>query len=112
MLVYSGRFMLVIVLIFVIGLAPAVISAYLSVRADQNEKRHELATVPTALGQNMLKLLDGNADLHYVDGTGYMIGDITCDLNARSPYLRCAMNPMGPCDGCSTYAPKVFERQI
>jgi hypothetical protein len=43
---------------------------------------------------------------------GYMIGDITCDLNARSPYLRCAMNPMGPCDGCSTYAPKVFERQI
>lgn len=104
--------MLVIVLIFVIGLAPAVISAYLSVRADQNEKRHELATVPTALGQNMLKLLDGNADLHYVDGMGYMIGDITCDLNARSPYLRCAMNPMGPCDGCSTYVPKVFERQI
>jgi hypothetical protein len=41
-----------------------------------------------------------------------MIGDITCDLNARSPYLRCAMNPTGPCDGCTAYAPKVFDRQF
>ena len=104
--------MLVIFLIFVIGLTPAIISAWMSARADQNEKLGAASVLPTPLGQSMLKLLDGNADLHYVDGMGYMIGDITCDLNARSPYLRCATNPMGPCDGCSGYAPKVFDRQV
>ncbi|MGG6237198.1 DUF6464 family protein [Nodosilinea sp. AN01ver1] len=103
--------MLVIVLIFVVGLTPAIVSAWMSVRADRHEKCGS-AAVPTALGQSMAKLLDNNSDLHYVDGMGYMIGDITCDLNARSPYLRCAMNPMGPCDGCSAYAPKVFDRQV
>ncbi|MGB3136551.1 MAG: DUF6464 family protein [Nodosilinea sp.] len=103
--------MLVIVLIFVVGLTPAVVSAWMSVRADQEEKCGS-ASVPSALGQSMLKLLDGNADLHYVDGMGYMLGDITCDLNARSPYLRCAVNPMGPCDGCGAYAPKIFDRQV
>ncbi len=55
--------------------------------------------------------MDRDQDLHYVDGMGYMVGDITCDLNARSPYLRCAVNPMGPCDGCRAYAPRVFDRQ-
>ncbi|HSM81397.1 MAG TPA: DUF6464 family protein [Nodosilinea sp.] len=104
--------MLVIVLIFVIGLTPAIISAWMSVRADQTEKRNESSLLPTALGQSMMKLMDSNPDLHYVDGMGYMVGDITCDLNARSPYLRCAINPMGPCDGCSAYAPKVFDRQF
>jgi hypothetical protein len=104
--------MLVIFLIFVIGLTPAIVSAWLSVRADRDEKCNQASGMSTGLGQSMLKLIDGNADMHYVDGMGYMIGDITCDLNARSPYLRCAMNPMGPCDGCSAYAPKVFDRQI
>jgi hypothetical protein len=104
--------MLVIFLIFVIGLTPAIVSAWLSVRADRDEKCNHVSGMSTGLGQSMLKLIDGNADMHYVDGMGYMIGDITCDLNARSPYLRCAMNPMGPCDGCSAYAPKVFDRQI
>jgi hypothetical protein len=104
--------MLVILLIFVVGLTPAIISACMSVRADQNDKRNEPAAGSSGLGQGMLRLLDGNSDMHYIDGMGYMIGDITCDLNARSPYLRCAVNPMGPCDGCSAYAPKVFDRQV
>lgn len=104
--------MLVIILIFVVGLTPAIISAWMSVRADRDEKCSSVSATSTTLGQGMFKLLDGNADMHYVDGMGYMIGDITCDLNARSPYLRCAINPMGPCDGCSAYAPKVFDRQV
>lgn len=104
--------MLVICLIFVVGLTPAIISAWLSVRADRDDKGSQASCAPTALGQSMLKLLDSNSDMQYVDGMGYMIGDITCDLNARSPYLRCATNPMGPCDGCTAYAPKVFDRQF
>ncbi|MFH7241959.1 MAG: DUF6464 family protein [Spirulina sp.] len=103
--------MLIIVLIFVVGLAPACISAYLSVREDRAEKGYD-AMGDGSLRSGLSRLVEGNDDLHYVDGMGYMIGDITCDLNARSPYLRCAMNPMGPCDGCSAYAPKVFDRQF
>lgn len=103
--------MLVIFLIFAVGLTPAIVSAVMAVRSERADKQHEPFAAPSGLAQGMLKLLDGDQDLHYVDGMGYMIGDITCDLNARSPYLRCAVNPMGPCDGCSAYAPKVFDRQ-
>lgn len=35
--------------------------------------------------------------------TKYFIGDTTCINNAHSPYVRCAINPSGPCDGCSHY---------
>lgn len=106
--------MLVILLIFVVGLAPAAVSAYYSVRDERAAKGdHEGSYAPPAnAGGGRLRLAEGDSDLHYVDGLGYMIGDITCDLNARSPYLRCAINPFGPCDGCSAYAPKVFDRQV
>lgn len=103
--------MLIIVLIFVVGLAPACISGYLSIREDRAEKAHGTAGYRDP-SPSITRMLEGNDDLHYVDGMGYMIGDITCDLNARSPYLRCAINPIGPCDGCSAYMPKVFDRQI
>ena len=32
------------------------------------------------------------------------IGDTTCAHNARYPYLRCAINPCGPCNGCGDYS--------
>lgn len=28
------------------------------------------------------------------------IGDVSCEYNARSQHLRCAINPCGPCKGC------------
>ena len=35
--------------------------------------------------------------------TKYFIGDTTCVNNAHSPYIRCAINPDGPCDECIHY---------
>ena len=35
--------------------------------------------------------------------TKYFIGDTTCINNAHSPYIRCAVNPEGPCNECSHY---------
>ena len=32
--------------------------------------------------------------------TKYFIGDTNCANNAQSPYIRCAINPEGPCDEC------------
>lgn len=43
------------------------------------------------------------ADRYYLEGVGYLVGDISCQYNARSGYLRCAVNPSGPCKGCRFY---------
>ncbi len=32
---------------------------------------------------------------------GWVIGDPNCRFNARSPLLRCAVWPEGPCESCS-----------
>lgn len=42
-------------------------------------------------------------DRYYLDSVGYLIGDISCRFNARSGYIRCAVNPSGPCQGCRYY---------
>jgi hypothetical protein len=34
------------------------------------------------------------------------IGDKTCAFNALDSRLRCAVNPCGPCEGCSDYEPR------
>ena len=36
-----------------------------------------------------------------VDGE-WIIGDATCKYNARSTLIRCAVNPIGPCEGCGS----------
>ena len=38
--------------------------------------------------------------------TQYFLGDPNCQNNAHSPYIRCAINPSGPCDQCSHYEAK------
>jgi Family of unknown function (DUF6464) len=30
----------------------------------------------------------------------WVIGDATCQYNARSTLIRCAIHPTGPCEGC------------
>lgn len=48
--------------------------------------------------------------MHYqddeIDFDKYFIGNTHCRFNAHSPYIRCAVNPGGPCDDCSHYEPK------
>ena len=56
--------------------------------------RHQNAAVP---------------EFRYIEGVGYMIGDLSCEFNAKSPYIRCAVNPAGPCKGCRAYQAKVLE---
>ena len=34
-----------------------------------------------------------------IDGQ-WVIGDATCKYNARSSLIRCAVHPIGPCEGC------------
>lgn len=37
------------------------------------------------------------------------IGDRLCQYNARSPYLRCAINPLGPCETCAHHCPTLMR---
>ncbi|MEA5552115.1 DUF6464 family protein [Anabaena cylindrica UHCC 0172] len=43
---------------------------------------------------------------YYLEGVGYLVGDISCQFNARSGYVRCAVNPSGPCQDCRHYEPR------
>ena len=38
------------------------------------------------------------------------LGEPSCRFNAHSPYIRCAVNPMGPCEDCPSYEPKKKEK--
>ena len=59
--------------------------------------RYELAAVA----------LDVKAQRRPVDARpwkgGWVIGDPACRFNARSPLLRCAVLPDGPCERCSAF---------
>jgi len=37
---------------------------------------------------------------------GWVIGDPRCRYNARSPLLRCAVLPDGPCERCAHFLPR------
>jgi hypothetical protein len=36
-------------------------------------------------------------------GTVGYLGDTSCQFNAHSPFIRCAVNPSGPCQNCTYY---------
>jgi Family of unknown function (DUF6464) len=37
-----------------------------------------------------------------IDGQ-WVVGDASCIYNARSTLIRCAIQPIGPCEGCKYY---------
>lgn len=97
--------MLVALLIFAVGLTPPLLSLWMMRRADamaQERLRLAMASVANR-GLPTLRLAP---DHQYVEGIGYLIGDFTCRFNARSSYIRCAVNPTGPCQDCRHYQPQ------
>ena len=49
-----------------------------------------------------VKALYSATDKTWVEGQ-WIWGNINCQYNARSPVIRCAVNPDGPCDRCSNF---------
>jgi len=95
-------------IILIFGLTPSLFSIWVMRRANhQAQARLQLAIHSIAnRGLSRLRL---EPDQHYVEGIGYLIGDITCQFNARSSYIRCAVNPLGTCGDCPHYQPKEFK---
>ncbi|MGF1537707.1 MAG: DUF6464 family protein [Elainellaceae cyanobacterium] len=109
--------MLSCLIILVFGLTPALVSLWIY---RQNVYRHTEDTPlrgwlqrPSPLTIDRFtpppSLRPSLPERRYIPGLGYIIGNISCRFNARSGYLRCAVNPMGPCQGCSLYESVVIE---
>ncbi|NJN20713.1 MAG: hypothetical protein HC812_05365 [Leptolyngbya sp. RL_3_1] len=99
--------MAIVLLIFGLSLLPALVAVWFSLRAKRLSEGLGLAR-EAASGGGFRAMLERSRDLNYVEGLGYIVGDASCQMNARSPYLRCAFNPCGPCAGCDFYeAPTV-----
>jgi Family of unknown function (DUF6464) len=96
--------LVIVVLILAIALTPALLSWWGLQQAD----RCDLRSGPR-FGQTHQSFRPASAnreqpvDLTYSPGVGYWIGDFSCRYNARSAYLRCAVNPAGPCQTCHLY---------
>ena len=97
--------MLEAILVFVLGLTPSVISVWMMRRAKERAQ----ARLRAAMQASAARAIQRNQippDQYYLEGVGYLIGDITCQFNACSAYIRCAVNPSGPCEECHHYQPK------
>ena len=58
----------------------------------------------TGLAQESEILPDAFSSLEQEHKLPKFIGDISCLNNACSPYLQCAVNPIGDCSNCSQYS--------
>ncbi|PAX53272.1 DUF6464 family protein [Brunnivagina elsteri] len=113
--------MLRTLLVIIIGFLPSLFSLWV-IRKAQWRTRARLRQAASSFAEGRripqsLRTLEGTTrstllqdslgetqrDRYYLEGVGYLIGDISCQFNARSGYIRCAINPSGPCEGCRFY---------
>ncbi|AFY48905.1 hypothetical protein Nos7524_3102 [Nostoc sp. PCC 7524] len=91
-------------LVITIGFLPSLFSLWVirktRLRTRSRLRQAAINASRVRIRQN-LRPIEG--DRYYLEGVGFLIGDISCKFNARSGYLRCAINPSGPCQGCRYY---------
>lgn len=96
-------------LIIFLGLSPALCSLWLLRRgqthAEVRLQRAINSVQARGLGQT------ATSEYDYVEGIGYIVGDLSCRFNARSRFLRCAVNPSEPCDACLFYEAVTLSRE-
>ncbi|MGD1712985.1 DUF6464 family protein [Dapis sp. BLCC M172] len=91
-----------ILVIFLIGIAPCLVSLWI-IHKFKARTRDRLNSARLAVNYREITGLSSQPEQRYIEGVGYIIGDITCKFNARSSQVRCAVNPLGPCKGCRDY---------
>ncbi|MGF1496559.1 MAG: DUF6464 family protein [Elainellaceae cyanobacterium] len=97
---------LITLFILILGLTPSLLSIWV-LRQEDSRIQARLRLIMDSIGGSQFPDLMLYPDRQYIDGLGYVVGDISCRFNARSSYLRCAVNPHGPCEGCSHYQSRV-----
>jgi hypothetical protein len=93
------------IVILMLGCVPSLLSLWVMRRAETQAR----ASLRSALQEAAISPFRAvphhlfAPDQRYIEGVGYIVGDITCRFNARSCYMRCAVNPFGPCQNCPAY---------
>lgn len=100
--------MLETILIFIVGLIPALVSLIMMRKAEAQARERLRSAIAASANRRFQQAFTQmvSQDYQYVEGIGYLLGDNTCRFNARSAYLRCAVNPSGPCQECPYYESK------
>ncbi|MBW4654728.1 MAG: hypothetical protein KME20_17060 [Kaiparowitsia implicata GSE-PSE-MK54-09C] len=97
-------------IILILGLTPFALSLWLRRQSEARaQARLRLAMDSVSAGQRY-RLGQVPSQSHPDDRApvlGVVIRDSHCRYNARSPYIRCAVNPSGPCCDCSSYQPRL-----
>ena len=92
-----------VILIFILSLIPPMLSVIVMRKAEERARVRLRAAMEATAVRGLQRIRQP------LEGSGYLIGDITCQYNARSTYIRCAVNPVGPCEECRSYQPREFS---
>ena len=99
--------MLRTLLVIAIGFLPSLFSLWI---IRKTHLRTRLRMRQAAMNMSGMRVRQNPSQVegerYYLEGVGYLVGDISCKFNARSGYIRCAVNPNGPCQGCRHYEPR------
>lgn len=107
--------MLRTLLVIAIGFLPSLFSLWVIRKTHLRTRLRMRQAAMNVSGMRVrpnIRPIEGDAcggpsgERYYLEGVGYLVGDISCKFNARSGYIRCAVNPDGPCQGCRHYEPK------
>lgn len=96
--------MLKTLLVIAVGFLPSLFSLWI-IRKTQLQTRLRLRQAALNMSRIRVRqnIISMEGDRYYLEGVGYLIGDISCKFNAQSGYIRCAVNPSGPCENCRYY---------
>lgn len=95
--------MLETILVFALGIAPPLVSLWLISRVEARATSRLRRVMAEEYPRRVIYYREQN-QLESTPGGG-LIGNQNCRFNARSQYIRCAVNPAGPCEECSHYEP-------
>lgn len=90
-------------MVFLLGLTPWLISLWFMQKAQTRARQRLRSASRFAYRSSRVFAKSTPPDMEYIPGVGFVIGDISCRYNARSPELRCTVNPYGPCKDCPEY---------
>jgi hypothetical protein len=91
------------IVIIVVSIIVLLICSRLSYYQRLQVRSQRQATTESSFDRRFYKRITKDPEEHYVEGIGIVIGDLSCTYNARSPYIRCAIDPDGLCQDCRHY---------
>ncbi len=109
MTTYFSDFVIKLALILLLSILPSLVYLVIFRQAKERwQMRLRRAQVSTSYHREQLHRDFYSGDSYLESdrrrpATKYFIGDTNCANNAQSPYIRCAINPEGPCDECSHF---------